>query len=108
MVKDHKLTTRFGREEYVVQERKGNEVTVCGEGKVTRRHVTQVKRVPKPCTEVERNEEKSDAESVGSEGQEDPAGYVKDSPELGPKVSPLKLTKKDGVWYSREPTGGES
>ncbi|KAG5887202.1 hypothetical protein JTB14_016687 [Gonioctena quinquepunctata] len=42
----HKLTSRFGTTEYVVTERRGNEVTVTGDGKTMKRHITHVKRIP--------------------------------------------------------------
>lgn len=74
LIAPHKLTSRFGKTEYEVMERIGNELTLSAEGKTIRRHTMQVKKLP----EKEQNEPEQE--------QNDP------------KLPPLKLGKKEGMW----------
>ena len=46
LVRSHKLQTNFGKEEYEVIGRKGNEVTLMKDGQTLQRHVSHVKRAP--------------------------------------------------------------
>lgn len=46
VVVPHKLTPKFGKTEYVVVERKGNEVVLGMDGKTIRRHIAHVKKLP--------------------------------------------------------------
>lgn len=46
VVVPNKLTPKFDKTEYVVVERKGNEVVLGKDGKIIRRHVTHVKKLP--------------------------------------------------------------
>ncbi|XP_058987406.1 uncharacterized protein K02A2.6-like [Musca domestica] len=45
-VHSNKLSTTFGQTEYEVTERKGNDVVISGEGRVYRRNITHVKKIP--------------------------------------------------------------
>lgn len=46
MTGQHKLMSRFTKDEYEVTRRSGNEVELINNGKTIRRHVSHVKRVP--------------------------------------------------------------
>lgn len=101
----NKLETRFGNEEYEVIEKKGDEVTIMKDGKIFKRHTTHVKKLPKDSIE---NLEHPLTISVPTRSTEDaavdrhpPKEQIQDKEEddsKKPKVPPLKLKKKEGLW----------
>ncbi|KAG5893745.1 hypothetical protein JTB14_001389 [Gonioctena quinquepunctata] len=116
----HKLTSRFGTTEYVVTERRGNEVTVTGDGKTMKRHITHVKRIPSitgtyvgsmptdsyfvgnskfhfPVSEAESELAGSSTTKDGSEHQE-ASNDNHSSKGEAIRVEPLKLKRRDGMW----------
>ncbi|KAG5875425.1 hypothetical protein JTB14_005323 [Gonioctena quinquepunctata] len=97
----HKLTFRFGTTEYVVTERRGNEVTVTGDGKTIKRHITHVKRIPSitgTCVGTAESElAGSSTTKDGSEHQEASNGNHSSKGEAI-RVEPLKLKRRDGMW----------
>ncbi|KAG5869545.1 hypothetical protein JTB14_018677 [Gonioctena quinquepunctata] len=96
----HKLTSRFGTTEYVVTERRGNEVTVTGDGKTMKRHITHVKRISSitgTCVETESESAGSSTTKDGSEHQE-ASNYNHSSKGEAIRVEPLKLKRRDGMW----------
>ncbi|KAG5897166.1 hypothetical protein JTB14_020895 [Gonioctena quinquepunctata] len=97
----HKLTSRFGTTEYVVTERRGNEVTVTGDGKTMKRHVTHVKRIPSitgTCVGTAESElAGSSTTKDGSEHQE-ASNDNHSSKGEAIRVEPLKLKRRDGMW----------
>ncbi|KAG5866291.1 hypothetical protein JTB14_023254 [Gonioctena quinquepunctata] len=97
----HKLTSRFGTTEYVVTERRGNEVTVTGDGKTIKRHITHVKRIPSITgTCVGTAESELAGSSTTKDGSEHQEASNDDHSSKGEaiRVEPLKLKRRDGMW----------
>ncbi|CAL1671802.1 unnamed protein product [Lasius platythorax] len=94
-------------------ERIGNELTLSAEGKTIRRHITQVKKLPEKeqnepgeeqndlneagqdvtTTEEHRRTKEADIAESDRQKQQPTAPAKKD-----PKLPPLKLGKKEGMW----------
>lgn len=102
LVKDHKLTTRFGQEEFIVQSKSGNEVTISNGDHTLRRHVTQVKSVPDTRLDNSETEEASASTSRNPTAGEEQTASDGEAGEVEARVPPLKLKKKDGMWQPRE------
>ncbi|KAG5863497.1 hypothetical protein JTB14_025530 [Gonioctena quinquepunctata] len=93
----HKLTSRFGTTEYVVTERRGNEVTVTGDGKTMKRHITHVRGSPpsrehvwEVCLRIHILLDGSEHQEASNDNHSSKGEAI--------RVEPLKLKRRDGMW----------
>lgn len=112
MIFPHKLTPNFANDIYDVTERHGNELTLYREGKVVKRNIAHVKKVPEPFNLSLQTASSSSMTSTSSpstptsemETTASSETYSNDSKDLdqseGPlePLKPLKLVKDGGMW----------
>lgn len=99
----HKLTSRFNEAEYVVTEKNGNEVTLVGNGKTMKRHISHVKKIPSTPTSSPQSPSNQIPESATNENEdarraEAASGQEESQPETTGRIEPLKLKRRDGMW----------
>lgn len=96
MTVTNKLESKFHDEDFTVQERKGNELTLINkDGHIYKRHTTHVKKIPEQeIYGFDQNASTSDC---------DPVGNLQSPPK---KIPPLKLKKEEGLW--RPVPGGDN
>lgn len=94
-VKEHKLTTRFGQEEYIVESRTGSEVSLSNGDTTMRRHVTQVRKIS-TIGETEENitKESQATRTTGSLDGEAQDINLEGASQIEARVPPLKFKKK--------------
>ncbi|KAK9701343.1 Reverse transcriptase (RNA-dependent DNA polymerase) [Popillia japonica] len=101
VVCSHKLTSNFDNEEYEVISKHGNEVTVFGRGKIIKRNVAHLKKLPESSSPSQSlSSSPSQSISRNSSVSHPPLemDQVEDSQNSTPKLQPLKLVKKGGMW----------
>ncbi|KAJ8982064.1 hypothetical protein NQ317_001473 [Molorchus minor] len=112
LVKNTFLTPNFDNSEYDVLGRNGNEVTLFGKGKVIKRNVAHIKKLPvnktSPETSTTPAPPLTPARSTPHASpllQDDPAEKTKnagDDQEISvsaqPQITPLKLVREGGMW----------
>lgn len=103
----NKLESRYRNEEFEVTQKHGNEVILSGEGKILRRHLTHLKKVPTLEEVTKQNvltheliddistNFKNPQRSQQPDGQQQ-AEEAEDG--VCPKVPTLKLKRKEGLW----------
>ncbi|XP_053990458.1 uncharacterized protein K02A2.6-like [Hylaeus volcanicus] len=97
--------SRFGKDEYKVAERNGNELTLERDGRTFKRHTTHVKKLPRSPKQIEDCNTRTVTDAGSYEGAQYEEGQLEDNENLELKTQKLKL-KKDGLWRS-EPIGEE-
>lgn len=105
MLPGHKLTTRFGQEEFTVLGRNDNEVTITNDsGHILRRHVTHLKKLPQSQELSDRKNSNNhdiipDEPTIPSPQPLQPAlTQPPEQPSDPEKIVPLKLKKMEGMW----------
>ncbi|KAJ8911692.1 hypothetical protein NQ315_017144 [Exocentrus adspersus] len=106
----HKLTTDFGNTPYCVTKRNGNKALLESEGRIARRHVSHIKKIPThtatashdnkfhsppPSTVTQPDNEVLREPSSVTDG---PDKEVMSASPTAASVEPLRLRRKEGMW----------
>nr|CAH7744111.1 unnamed protein product [Callosobruchus chinensis] len=103
----NKLESRFLNEEFEVIGRKGNEITIKSNGKIFKRHISHVKKIPsKPNQDPNISltipisvQQEEDVITDQTTTEDDANTYQHEEDQVPTaKVEPLRLEKKEGLW----------